>query len=77
MIVYVFQSSDHTVAVTPVEEGNNLPTNFGKWELVKIIDMQPGDVDWIGLNSEQALLDIQTNGYHLTRNWSADGERAP
>jgi hypothetical protein len=67
MKLHVFQGADHTVGLTPLFQGTNLPTRHGAWQYVKEIDMRQDDQGHLGVDSEQALLDIGTNGYHLSR----------
>ena len=68
MLVHIFKRTPESVyAFTPSADGANLPNgqDHDPWEWQGIIDLKAGEPNAIGLNSEQAILDIQTNGYHI------------
>jgi hypothetical protein len=69
MLVYIFMRSyGNLYAFTPSEDGVNLPNGegHGRWERQGTIDLHTDRPAAIGLNSEQAIRDIQKNGYHVT-----------
>jgi hypothetical protein len=68
MLVYIFmRSCESLYAFTPSEDGANLPNGqgHGRWERQGTIDLRTGKAADIGLDSEQAIRDIQKNGYHF------------
>src|SRR5688572_20204967 len=69
MLVHIFlRSYDSLYAFTLFEEGLNLPDGKGRgrWEPQGTIDLQTGKAADIGIDSEQAIRDIQSHGYHVT-----------
>ena len=68
MLVYIFmRTRENIYAFTPSEDGANLPNGHerGRWELQGTINLHTGKPTDIGLNTEQVVLDIQKNGYHV------------
>jgi hypothetical protein len=69
MLVYIFmRTREDLYAFTPCEDGANLPNGreHGRWELQGTINLHTGKPTDIGLHTEQVVLDIQRNGYHVT-----------
>ena len=69
MLVHIFmRSCESLYAFTPSKDGANLPNGqgHGRWERQGTIDMATGKAADIGLHSEQAIRDIQKDGYHVT-----------
>ena len=69
MLVYIFmRTRENIYAFTLSEDGANLPNGqqSGRWELQGTINLHTGRPTDIGLSTEQVVLDIQKNGYHVT-----------
>ncbi len=67
MKVYIFSGPNNVFGYTSDDTGANLPSASGPWALFKTIEMTDGETGRIGVNSADALADINRQGYHLTR----------
>jgi hypothetical protein len=67
MRVYIFKGSDSVYGLTPAADGSNLPEEHGPWAPHGDIEMTAGESGRIGVNSADAIADINAHGYHLSR----------
>ncbi len=67
MKLYVFSGSGEFYGLTENKTGDNLPSQFGPWKDFKTIEMNEGELARIGVNTDKALTDIKTKGYHVTK----------
>jgi hypothetical protein len=67
MRVYAFSGRASHWGFTADETGANLPSEFGPWKFFKIINMCPEEESRIGVSTDEALADIERQGYHINR----------
>jgi hypothetical protein len=66
MNVYVFRGQGRVFAITPDENGANLPIEYGPWTQQKMLDMNRGEEPRPGVNTDECLNDIENYGIHIT-----------
>ena len=67
MKLYVFSGSGEFYGLTEDKTGDNLPSDYGPWKDFKTIKMNEGELARAGVNTDKALTDIESKGYHLTK----------
>jgi hypothetical protein len=66
MRVHIFRGTNGVVGVTQDQRGLNLPDGPGPWQYWKEADLQAGE-PLIGVDVADAINDINTKTYHLTK----------
>jgi len=66
MRVHVFRGRDRIFGITKDGDGNNLPPQYGPWNLQKTLDMERGEEPRAGVRTEDCLDDIEKYGFHVT-----------
>ena len=66
MRVHVFRGIEGVIGVTQDQRGTNLPDYPGPWQYWKDADLKAGE-PLIGVNVADAISDVSTKGYHLTK----------
>ncbi len=67
MKVYVFSGPKRVFGFTEDVDGANLPTQQGLWKSFGELDMNRGETPRIAVNTDEALDDIERQGYHLVQ----------
>lgn len=63
--VYVFRGRGGAFGFTQDASGSNLPSEPGPWKPFNELDMERGERPRIVVNTDEALDDIEKQGYHL------------
>ena len=77
MKVYVFRGKGGVHGFTKDKGGGNLPAAHGAWMFFKEIGMKRGEEPRIAVNTDDALTDIERQGYHLVRITAVTRAKAP
>jgi hypothetical protein len=67
MKVYVFNGPKRVHGFTEDATGANLPAQHGPWTAFTELDMNRGEPPRIVVNTDEALDDIEKQGYHLVQ----------
>ncbi len=66
MLVYIFSGPNSYYGFTQVEDGTNLPSEYGPWQFRNKIDLQLNQ-SRIALNVTEALKAIEDRGFYLNQ----------
>lgn len=67
MQVHIFKGKGRIYGFTEDATGANLPSQHGPWSQHKTLDMNRGETPRIAVNTDEALDDIEKQGFHVIR----------
>jgi len=65
LLIHLFRGPGRIFAASTLEDGSNLPANFGPWSSFKSLELEPG-TSQPGIDVDECLADVRAHGFHLT-----------
>jgi hypothetical protein len=66
MLVHIFKGAGRVFGFTENATGLNLPTQYGPWRALEIMELDQDGQPTVGVDSQACLDDIDNHGFHLT-----------